>query len=121
MNAWMIAAAVLSLLTAAVHFFAGGREIARPLLASCELHAAPKFTNYYCWHMVTIILVVMAGAFAYAAMTGARDIAVLATLLALAFASWNLALIAWKRLSPVYFPQWALFLPTAAAGLMALS
>lgn len=121
MNAWMITAAVLSAFTAAVHFFAGGCEIARPLLASRELRAVPKFTNYYCWHMVTIILVVMSGAFTYSAMIGARDMAVLATLLALLFAVWSLAMIAWKRLNPMRFPQWALFLPIAAAGVMALS
>lgn len=121
MNAWMMTAAVLSLVTAAVHVFAGGRDVARPMLASCDLHAIPKFTNYYCWHMVTMILVVMAAAFVYAAMIGARDIAILATLLAMAFASWSLALIAWKRLNPVHFPQWILFLSIAAAGIMALS
>jgi hypothetical protein len=121
MNAWMIAAAALSLFTAGVHFFAGGREAARPLLVSRELPAVPKFTAYYCWHMVTIVLLVMAGAFAYSAISAVKDAAALATLLAMAFAAWSLAMTGWKRLNPMYFPQWALFIPIAGTGIMALS
>ena len=57
-----------------------------------------KFTNYYCWHMVTIVIATMAGLYFMAA----RDenhfgLAVVATLLSYAFAVWSLILSIWKR------------------------
>ena len=120
MNMWMIAAAFFSLVATAAHIFLGGQEIARPLLASKDLNDVAKFTNYYCWHIATIVLTTMTALYVYAATTGATDMAVLATLLAAIFLVWSLVLIGWKRLDLIRFPQWMLFLPVTVTGIIAL-
>jgi hypothetical protein len=108
-NVAFAAAAALALLTWGLHTFAGGPEVARPLLASA-LPPVPKLTTYYCWHLVTIVLFAQAGAFAYAAVTPTgRDVAAFATALAFAFALWSVLLVAWKHRRPLELPQWLLF------------
>jgi len=110
MNHALAVAAALSLGTWALHTFVGGREIAGPLLRS-GLHPVPKYTNYYCWHLVTIVLFAMAAAFAYGAVVPAgRDVAAFALMLSSAFAAWSLALVRWTRQPPLRLPQWLLFL-----------
>ena len=60
-------AAAMALITTLVHTFAGGREVARPLLASNALPPASKWLNYYCWHITTILLAFMTAGYALAA------------------------------------------------------
>ncbi|MEO1613273.1 MAG: hypothetical protein AAFU55_13115, partial [Pseudomonadota bacterium] len=116
LNAPLAAAAGLSALTACVHAFLGGRDVAKPLLEA-DMARAPKLTNYYCWHIVTIVLVAMTLGFAYAATApSAVASAVTWTLIAAAFAIWSVALFLWKRMHPFALPQWALFAPIAALG-----
>ncbi len=113
-------AALLSLFTWAVHTFLGGRAIAKPLLA-CELKPIPKYTNYYCWHIVTITLLTMAGGFAYAALgEEGFDVGLLFTLLAISYCLWSLILVAWKKRKPIELPQWILFLAVSAAAIWGL-
>ncbi len=82
----------------------------------------PKLTNYYCWHLVTIVLFVMTAGFAYAAWVPAgQDVAVMSTILAIAFTLWSLALIIWKHRHPLQLPQWVLFLAISAAALAGLA
>lgn len=122
MNSWFIAAAGASLATALVHIVAGGRFIARPLLASTDLREVPKYTQYYCWHIVSIVLLTMALGYAYCGFDPqASALAVVLTGLAAAFALWCALLIAWKRLSPIRMLQWMLFLPIALLGLAGLT
>jgi len=110
MNHALALAAALSLGTWALHAFVGGREVAGPLLRSA-LRPVPKYTSYYCWHLVTIVLFAMAAAFAYGAVVpGGRDVAALALILSSAFAVWSLALVRWKRQPPLHLPQWLLFI-----------
>lgn len=121
LNGPLAAAAALSALTTAIHVFLGGPETAKPLLAS-DLERIPKFTNYYCWHLVTITLAAMACGFAIAALTpGAAFSAITWTLIAAAFAIWSIALFIWKRMHPLALPQWALFTPIAGLGVWGLS
>lgn len=54
------AAALLALATLFVHVFAGGREVARPLLADSTLPHAAKWLCYYCWHIATLAIAFMA-------------------------------------------------------------
>lgn len=61
------AAAASSLVTFAVHTFVGGAFVAKPLLADQSLPKAAKWLAYYCWHIVTLLLLTMAAAFAAAA------------------------------------------------------
>ncbi len=113
-------AALLSLLTWAVHTFLGGRAIARPLLA-CELKPIPKYTNYYCWHIVTITLLAMTWGFAYAAFREEGfDVGLLFTLLAISYCLWSLILVAWKKRKLIELPQWILFLGVSAAAVLGI-
>lgn len=118
MNGWFVAAAALSAFACGLHVVAGGREAARPLLAARDLDRFAKFTNYYCWHLVTIVLAAMAVAFGYSARLGAAtDLALFATGIAFLFAIWSLVMIAKFRLPPLRFAQWALFVPIGLLGL----
>jgi uncharacterized membrane protein YjjP (DUF1212 family) len=123
MNLWFLSAAILSTGICALHVIMGGREAARPLLATTELDRVAKFTNYYCWHLVTIAIALMAAAFAFASRPGANaDTAIFASAAAIIFALWSVVMIVQHKLSPLQFGQWALFLPVGflgAAGLVA--
>ncbi len=121
MNLWLACAAAIAAATTLIHASLGGQHVARPLLAAEKLHSAPKFTLYYCWHLVTIVLAALALAFALAsAGYASRDLAVFATVGAGLFGLWNLAMIALFRLRPAHFPQWTLFAPMAACGALGL-
>ena len=114
-------AAAASLFTAAVHVFLGGPGVAKPLLEA-EMPSVAKFTNYYCWHIVSITLIAMAVGFAVAAtQDGAALTGLSWTLIAAAFAIWSLALAVWKRMSLFALPQWLLFAPIAALGVWGLA
>ena len=67
LNAGFAAASGLALITFAVHTFVGGIYVVRPLLAVQGLSRASRWLNYYCWHMTTLTLLVMAAMFAYSA------------------------------------------------------
>lgn len=122
MNYWFLAAAVLSALTCVVHVILGGRESVRPLFAATHFDHVAKFTNYYCWHLVTIAIAALAVMFAMAARSGASDdLAVAASAVALMFALWSCGMIMRHRLHPLQFPQWALFLPIACLGFVGVA
>ncbi len=120
MNVALIVAASLSLITWAIHTFLGGREVARPLLRS-SMKPVPKYTNYYCWHLVTLTLAAMTAGFAYAALVPAGlDVALLMTALSASFCIWSLALVLWKRRRLLELPQWSLFLLITVAAVIGL-
>lgn len=116
MNSWLLAAAVAALLTFVVHTFVGGRLIAAPLLAAQGLARIPRLTTYYCWHMVSILLLAMALALAWTAFRANPPLALLLVLLATAFAVLSLGLVAAFRVSPWQLPQWAFFVLIAVLG-----
>jgi hypothetical protein len=119
MDPWWVAAAALALLTAAVHTFLGGREIATPLLEARDLQTVPKLTSYYCWHLVTITLFAMAAGYGWAASSGeAREVAWGCTALAGLFAALAPLIALRSGVSVRVLPQWLLFLPMALLGLM---
>ena len=120
-NYALAAASGLTAVVWALHTFVGGPATAGPLLAS-SLPPVAKYTNYYCWHLVTIVLLGLSGAFAYAAVVPAgRDVAVLATVTVVAFALWSVLLILWKHRRPWQLPQWLLFLAIGGAALAGLA
>jgi len=121
MNNWYLAASLISGATCIIHVFIAGRENAAPLLAADGLGKVPKFTNYYCWHMVSIVLAAQALAFAIASqMPAERSLAIFATGGSIAFTLWSLGMIAIFKLRPLDFPQWAFFAPTSLLGLAGL-
>ncbi|MEM7220822.1 MAG: hypothetical protein AAF515_20840 [Pseudomonadota bacterium] len=118
---WLYSAAALAAFTLLVHVFGGGRTAAQPLLDS-DLAPEPKYTNYYCWHIVTIVIGFMAVCFALpAAGLASTDLAAAAVALAALFSVWNIALWWHSGLKVVELPQWVLFLPMAVLGYLGLA
>ncbi|HKY58916.1 MAG TPA: hypothetical protein VJL80_12825 [Aeromicrobium sp.] len=117
-NAGFATAAVLSLITFAVHTFVGGRFAARPLLDAHDFHKASRWLNYFTWHMVTALLLFMAGGFAWAAYhPDASDIAVLLMLMAAAFSPLCIWVAVKGGIAPWRFPASWLFALIVAAAL----
>ena len=105
-----------------IHAVVGGREIARPLLQQETLSPTVTLTHYYCWHLATISLAVLAGCYAYAAVSpDGRILAALATLVSAAFCVWGLVLVVWKHQRHRDMPQWVLFLGLTGSGVWALA
>ncbi len=122
MNTILLAAAIASLAVCALHFFLGGPAIAGPLLHAKDMNDVAKFTNYYCWHLVTLMLATMAAGFAWAAIDpNAIELAILSTALALASMVWGMALISWKRQRTLHMPQWVLFAIVSILGVVGLT
>jgi len=121
MSIWFILAGISALFTAGVHTFIGQKFIVRPLLEIDGLNRVSRFTNFYCWHIVTIVLFSISGMFFYvAAHPQATGLAWMATFWSAAFVLWSLVMIMWKRLKLKEFPQWALIIPTAIFGVLGL-
>jgi hypothetical protein len=121
MNAWLIAASVAAFVTFALHTFVGGPQFARPLLAARDLPRIPKLTMYFCWHMVTVLLLGMAIALAYGAFVPNPALTIAMIALSLAFTVLSLGLVFGFRVSALHLPQWVLFLVItllATAGLV---
>ena len=121
MNLWLALAAALAAATTLIHAVLGGRHVAAPLLAAERLHAVSKFTMYYCWHLMTIVLAALALAFGLAATGhGSCDLALFATAGAALFCLWSLGMIGLFRLRIAHFPQWALFAVITLSGAIGL-
>jgi hypothetical protein len=116
MSVPLLVAAAIALVTFFIHTLAGGKEVARPLLQSAELSRVPKLTMYYCWHIVTLLLLALAGALGYAAVfePSNRPLLVLCLLLAGGCSLWNVALMLGTRSKLWQLPQWTLFAAIAA-------
>lgn len=120
MNLWFFIAGILAFIVCLLHVFLGGKECARPLLNTNALNSVAKYTNYYCWHMVTITIMALGVMFICASfMPLGYPLAICATILAGLFSIWNLSLYFAKRkeFRAWYdLPQWLLFLPIAVFG-----
>ena len=117
MNLGFAAAAVVLAATFGVHVFLGGIHAARPLLAATDITRASRWLNYFCWHMVSVLLLALAAAFALAA--GRADMWPLAALGVLLSAVFSLlsAVVALKgQIAPLRFPSTSLFALSSAAG-----
>ena len=94
MNGLLLAAAGLSAAVCLLHTFAGGRTIAVPLLKASDLHPVPKYVAYYCWHIVTIVLAMIAVMFAVAGVRAeSLDLGLVATVLTASFCLLGLAVL----------------------------
>jgi hypothetical protein len=120
MNSFLLAASAASFITFAIHTWLGGPAAARPLLKS-GMHDVPKYTNYYCWHLVTLTLLAMSAGFLWAATSAhGLDVGWLVYGLSASFMLWNLVLIVWKKQSFFEMPQWILFLAITALATFGL-
>lgn len=117
MNTYLLLAAAMCCVTNFIHCYFGGKYIAAPLLRSRDIHDVAKYTNYFCWHIITLMLAVMALAFVWAAMEPeAIEAAIVAEMLSLSFTAWIVGLVLWKRQSFRSMPQWSLFGAISALG-----
>lgn len=119
MNTGFVAAAVLSLITFGVHTFVGGKYAARPLLEAQDFHKASRWLNYFTWHMATVLLLVMAAGFGWAAVTPAAwPAAVILTVMAALFSPLCIWVAMKGEIQPWRFPaSWLFALIVIAAGL----
>ncbi len=121
MNTPLLVAGGLALAVCLLHLILGGRDIVRPFLAVDHVPSVPRYTMYFCWHLVTLSLAGMAAAFLVAARPGgSASLAGFATVGAASFAVLNFAMNARLRLSFAQHPQGFLFLPVAAFGAVGL-
>jgi len=122
MNILAALASLSALVTFAIHTFAGGAVVARPLLADTHLPAASKWLNYYCWHITTVLLAAMALAFAATALD-ARFSAFPYLLgpLALCLSGLTVAIAIKAGIAPLRFPSTSLFALTGVLGIAAIA
>ena len=122
MNRSLVIAALLAALTAAIHIFAGGADVAAPLLAS-SIAGEPKLTLYAVWHMASVALAMSAVAMFVGSFPrhahAARYLVFFVSALWCAFGLVFLSVIAVQPESGWLFklPQWVLLLPVGLLGL----
>lgn len=93
-----------------IHLFAGGPEIARPLLQSDDIPDVAKYVNYYCWHLVTMTIGAMSVGLIWASIDVSQTgLMWMWTVMAVLFTLWSLVLIRWKTQNIWQMPQWTLF------------
>lgn len=115
---WFVAAAVIAAITFYVHTFVGGPRAAVPLLADTQLPKASKWLNYYCWHIVTILLAAMALSFAAVAVgLASQDVAWLLGALSLLLSVLSVFVAVKGGIHPLRFPSTTLFSLVALATL----
>ena len=118
LNPGFAIAAALSLVTFAVHTFVGGRFAGRPLRAAVDFNKASRWLNYMTWHMVTVLLLVMAAGYGAAAFVpGTADVAILLTLLAGLLSLLSVWVALKGGIAPWRFPSSWLFALIVVAGL----
>jgi len=115
------AAAVMSIITFAVHTFIGGPVVAKPLLESINLPKASKWLNYYTWHVTTIFTLSMGGAYAYVALNPERpELVVFLTIITGALSILSGAVAIKGNINPFRFPSTSLFASVSLLGLASL-
>ena len=112
------AAGAFAALWFAVHLFAGGRQIARPLVEAHSLPSVVRHTQYLCWHFTSVAIAGTAIFFGIAAVTSTIAFATAATLLAAGFFFVGVGLVVSLGESHARLPQGWLFLPVAALGVV---
>ena len=110
----LLAASVLMAAAFFVHVFVGGKYVARPLLADKRLPPASKWLNYYCWHLVSAMLVFFAVYLAYGSLNR-PNIFVLSGLGVFFAGCSALSVFAANKggISPLRFPSTSLFFVSA--------
>ena len=109
------AAAGLTLVWFVVHTFVGGAEVAGPLRSS-DLPTAVMAPAWMVWHMVTLILALTAGLFAFGTWRADRSLVAAATLVSAALALAGLAAAPLTGAGFALLPQGFLFVLSGAAG-----
>jgi hypothetical protein len=122
MNYYLSAAGAVSLIIAFIHVFAGGPSIATPMRNSPNLSPVVRQTNYYCWHLVTINLLLLAAVFLWASTTpSAWELGLIGTITASGYCLWGFFLVTSTRQSFLHMPQAFMFLPVAVLGALGMT
>ncbi|NOX52540.1 MAG: hypothetical protein GXP16_18710 [Gammaproteobacteria bacterium] len=117
MNKWYMTSGVWLAVIFAAHFIGGTSEIAVPVLAANDIGETVKYLNYYCWHLVSITLLLMSAGMVRAAFSiFGRDVAILVTALAAAFGLWGIALPIMVDQTYIEMPQGWFFATAAVLG-----
>ena len=117
MNIYLLIATGLSYFAFLLHLLMGGREVARPLLQATELSKTCQFTNYYCWHLVTISLAFIAVVFSlHLYLPLSTDLILAVSALMLLYGLWSLVMIVAHKLNPLQFGQWTVLVPIGVLG-----
>lgn len=120
MNYLILSAGLLCALTAMIHIFAGQIDPVRPFLKS-DLADIPKATLLACWHLVSAILVISAGALIYASWSSSPALSLVVlgvSAIYVVFAAVFIA-VGWYffgHLTLIKLPQWTLLLLIGALG-----
>lgn len=115
-------AVALSLIAFCVHTFMGGKRVAEPLLEDRGLPKASKWLNYYCWHIVTIYLLFIGGAYAYVALNPDKpELVVFLSILNIHFAILSVIVARKGKINPLRFPSTTLFTLLSISGFSWLS
>jgi len=104
-----------------MHVFAAGPRIAVPVRDCPELKPVIRLTNYYCWHIVSIVLAQLVFLFGWAAFSQAASLlALVGTSSVVAFGLWGFVLVVKTKQSFKFMPQALLFAPIAVLGIVGL-
>ncbi|MDO6730380.1 hypothetical protein Q4577_10140 [Marinovum sp. 2_MG-2023] len=120
MNFVLFTAAGLSLVWCLVHFFVGGRDVARPLRADRSLDPMVRDVLWFCWHIVSVVLLLMAVFFGLDAVGLTQGLALAATLLSLGIMMLGILSVPMIGQSYRVVPQGWLFVPTTVLGVWGL-
>lgn len=126
MNWLWILSGLLAAVSAAVHLFVGGKDVARPLLNS-PLTEEIRLTMYACWHLVSASLVLSALALLASGVgllgTAGGMMVLFISVLWLLFGAVFLAIsLGMARSRGLFrFPQWVLLIPVGVLGILGLA
>lgn len=105
---------------AALHTFVGTPEVADPLLASTPEDQA-KYINFFCWHIVTIVLWAVAAGYLWSALfRHSTDLVVFLTVMMAGIGVWGVLLPPSVGLSYKTMPQGWLFFPIVTLAIFGL-
>lgn len=120
MNKIQLVTGVGAAALAALHTFVGTPEIADPLLAS-ELEDRAKYINFFCWHIVTIVLWATAAGYLWSAIVKPSvELVMFLTCMMACIGIWGVLLPPGVGLSYMTMPQGWLFFPIVMLAIFSL-
>lgn len=118
MNEILSLASGVNFVTFLVHWQVGGIYASRPLLAAKDITDASRWLNYFCWHIVTILLLIMTGVLALGAFERvSNDAIAIVALIAGSISLLSVAVTIRAGIQPHRFPASYLLASVAALSL----